>query len=225
MDFFKLIKSLDELVYEVLSWMLFYPITLWRVLVHPARAMLLAENELRKEEGEPAFDTMLGPPLFLFLTLLLIHVAELFLNPSGGDELIKSNVGISRYITNDTNLVIFRVIVFGLLPLTAARRLLRIRGMELNKEMLRAPFYAQCYSCAIYSILLNAGTFVAVSKLDYKLPIGLGLVGISIVWFLVVEAHWFAARQRENLLKGFWNAVVVFAEWSAIVFLLFLVAR
>ena len=58
--------------------------------------MLLAETELRKEE-EARFDTMLGPPLFLFLTLILIHVAELFFNPAGSDDLIRSRVGISRF--------------------------------------------------------------------------------------------------------------------------------
>ena len=32
MDFMKLLKSLEELLYEVVSWLVFYPLTLWHSL-------------------------------------------------------------------------------------------------------------------------------------------------------------------------------------------------
>jgi hypothetical protein len=37
MEFLKFIRSLEELLYEVMTWLLFYPRTLWRVLRHPIR--------------------------------------------------------------------------------------------------------------------------------------------------------------------------------------------
>ena len=39
MNFFNLLQSLDELLYEVMSWLVFYPMTLWRVLVRPPRRL------------------------------------------------------------------------------------------------------------------------------------------------------------------------------------------
>ena len=224
MDFFKLIQSLDELLYEFLGWLLFYPITLWRVLRHPARSMLLAESELAKGP-EARFDTMLGPPLFLFLSLIIIHIAELFLNPAVSNDLIRSHTGISRYITNDTNLIVFRVVVFGLLPLTAARRLLRIRGQELDKVELRGPFYAQCYASAIYALILNAGTFAFASELDARQWIGGGLMAAAVIWFLAVETWWFAEKQGHGFVRGFGNALVVLGEWLAIVAIVYLVVH
>jgi len=149
-DFFKLIQSLDELLYEILSWFLFYPITLWRVLVRPVQTMLAVERELREDE-KLQFDEMLGPPLFLFLTLLVLHLIEIGL--IGESELIDSQVGLARFITNDANLIIFRVMAFGILPLTAARRLLKARKDPLNKNSLRAPFYAQCSPAALLAVL------------------------------------------------------------------------
>ena len=35
MNFLKLIQSLDELLYEIMSWLIFYPVTLWRALTRP----------------------------------------------------------------------------------------------------------------------------------------------------------------------------------------------
>ena len=37
MDFLKIVKSIEELLYEVMAWLVFYPKTLWRVIAHPSR--------------------------------------------------------------------------------------------------------------------------------------------------------------------------------------------
>ena len=45
MNFFNLLQSLDELLYEVMSWLVFYPITLWRTLVRPLKMMDYSDVE------------------------------------------------------------------------------------------------------------------------------------------------------------------------------------
>lgn len=74
MDFLKLIQSLDELLYEIMSWLIFYPVTLWRALTKPLKMMDYSEAEL----GDPAdrqYSDTLSPPLFLLLTIALTHAA------------------------------------------------------------------------------------------------------------------------------------------------------
>ena len=44
MDFMKLIESLDEALYSVMSWLLFYPLTLWRTIVQPLNMMAYADQ-------------------------------------------------------------------------------------------------------------------------------------------------------------------------------------
>lgn len=68
MDFLKLFESLDELLYEIMSWLVFYPITLWRAIAHPLRMMNYADAELGDSETEQYTDA-LSPPLFLLLSL------------------------------------------------------------------------------------------------------------------------------------------------------------
>ena len=42
----KLLKSLEELLYELVSWLLFYPITMWRSVLKPLNMMRYADTEL-----------------------------------------------------------------------------------------------------------------------------------------------------------------------------------
>ena len=35
MDFMRILRSLEEFLYEVMTWLVFYPRTMWRALRHP----------------------------------------------------------------------------------------------------------------------------------------------------------------------------------------------
>ena len=43
MDFMRLLQSLEELLYELVSWFVFYPVTLWRTLTRPQQMMRYAD--------------------------------------------------------------------------------------------------------------------------------------------------------------------------------------
>lgn len=60
----KWLNSLDELLYGVMSWLVFYPLTLWRSLVRPLATMDYADRQLSLPEAEQYADA-LSPPLFL----------------------------------------------------------------------------------------------------------------------------------------------------------------
>lgn len=61
MDFMKWLNSLDELLYEVMSWLVFYPLTLWRTLLQPIGMMKYADRQLDLPEAEQYTDA-LSPP-------------------------------------------------------------------------------------------------------------------------------------------------------------------
>lgn len=48
MDFLKLLRSLEEFLYELCTWLLFFPRTLYRVVVHPRRMAQYVDTELKK---------------------------------------------------------------------------------------------------------------------------------------------------------------------------------
>ena len=76
MNFVQLLKSLDDLLYEVMSWLVFYPITMWRALTRPLKMMNYADTELSDAEDKQ-YDDTLSPPLFLLLSLFISHAVEL----------------------------------------------------------------------------------------------------------------------------------------------------
>lgn len=107
MNFFNLIQSLDDLLYEVMSWLVFYPVTLWRTLVRPLQMMDYSDVEQGDAADEQYTDT-LSPPLFLLLSLILVHAAEIAL--VGDDAMIASKVGLAAFVSNNTDLIILRIV-------------------------------------------------------------------------------------------------------------------
>ena len=71
-----LLKSLEELLYEAMVMLVFFPRTLWLTLRHPQRMMDYADTEIVDVQSEQYSDT-LSPPLFLMSCLLLSHLVEL----------------------------------------------------------------------------------------------------------------------------------------------------
>jgi len=214
MDFFKLIQSLDELLFEVVSWLLFYPVTLWRVIKSPLKIMAAAECELIQAERRQ-FDDTIPPPLFLALTFIVINIVELTV--LGHSYLATVNPELSRTIGSDTNLTILRIMIISLLPLTAAIRLLRARGVRIDRPAIKAPFYSQCYAAALFGIMLALAIVSEGWELSYTGPAFLSVMALAFVWLFLIEANWFAAQLNVSFGRGAWQAAILIAEWIVLV--------
>ncbi|WP_304618478.1 MFS transporter permease [Paracoccus sediminilitoris] len=147
-----LLRSAEQLLYEVVSWLVFYPLTLWRCLKHPLAMIGYAENELNKPP-EAQFQDALSPPIFLFLTLLLVHLIQ--------TGVFQDSVILSGVLGDTRNLLVFRAVAFSLFPILLGLQHVRLAGLRLSRETLRPMFYAQCYV-----------TVPAVLALDVALMLG-----------------------------------------------------
>ena len=76
MDFMKLLKSLEELISEVMAMLVSYPKTLWLTFRYPQRMMDYADTELGDVQSQQYSDT-LSPSLFLMICLAISHAIEL----------------------------------------------------------------------------------------------------------------------------------------------------
>src|SRR6187401_3303285 len=102
MQFMQLLRSLDELLYEVMGWLVFFPLTLWRTLLHPLQMMEYAGRELGDAEDRQ-YDDTLSPPLFLLLALLVSHGLELaFIG--GVNPIIADRQGLAGVVNDDMSL-------------------------------------------------------------------------------------------------------------------------
>jgi hypothetical protein len=214
MDFMKWLNSLDELLYEVMSWLLFFPLTLWRAVVHPVATMDQVEREAALPDDQQ-YAAMLSPPLFLAIALLIAHSIATALGQT--DTIIASHHGLADLVNDNASALVLRVVVFAAFPLFLAARLVRKRGRALDRGSLRQPFYAQCYPAAVFALAVSTGTSLAIIQQPGVHAAGLILIVAGIVHFWAVESRWFAAVLAIGPIRAAANVALGLAEGMAFV--------
>lgn len=186
MDFMKLLRSLEDFLYEVMTWLVFYPRTLWRVIRHPMTLMAYSDAEQAKGEDDQYLET-LNPLLFLMLTLLMVHGAEL----SVRSQLMPVQLGVlTPLLKSDVNLLLLRGVVFSVFPLLFAVTLLHRLRLPLDRKSLKGPFLAQCFTATLFAGLLSLSTLILQVGAGPMRLIGLGLVPTALAWYLTVQSAW-----------------------------------
>lgn len=214
MDFMRLLKSFEELLYELTSWLVFYPITLWRTLRTPSAMMRYSDVEL-VEEGDAQYTDTLSPPIFLLLTLLIAFGIELSLGQ------LESPWVRPALVASDSNLLLLRTLFFSVFPLLMAVRLLRQRGGKIDRNSLKRPFYSQCYVAAPFAFAASlAGTL---SRIDiHATQISAGVLIVAAVgWYAVIETGWFSAQLAISKVRA---AAIVFATIAQATLIILLAA-
>ena len=204
MNFMQWLRSLDDLLYEVMAWLVFFPVTLWRTVSRPLTMMNYANWELHDKEEEQFTDT-LSPPLFLILSLLVSHGIGLSLG-GGTNPILASNRGLASLISDNTSLLLLRVVVFSIFPLMLAVRFAHASRSQLTRQGLKAPFYAQCYAAAPLALIVGVGTALAHSRFEWLNGVAVAAVVLAILTYLVVQARWFAQHLNSSIGRGLLNA-------------------
>ena len=212
----KWLSSFDELLYEVISWLVFFPLTLWRVCRRPMAMMDYADRQLRLPEPEQYADA-LSPPLFLALSLGLAHLCATAFGEA--DQLVANRHGLAGLIIDDTSALVLRMVVFALFPLMMAVRFVRSRGLVLDRKTLRLPFYAHCYPASVFALGRSLGTNLARLP-DWRLRMG-GLVVVlaALAYYAIVETRWFAVQGKVALWRAFGSVLRALAEGFALLLL------
>ncbi|MBW6527510.1 hypothetical protein KZ813_11730 [Sphingomonas sp. RHCKR7] len=209
MDFMKWLNSLDELLYEVMSWLLFFPLTLWRAAFRPIRTMTEIEREAALPD-EQRYGSVLSPPLFLALALLLGHTVATAMGQT--DAIIASHHGLADLVNDNASALVLRVIVFAAFPLFLAARLVRRRGVQLDRSSLQQPFYEQCYPAAVFALGISIGTSLGLDAHPTVRTVGHWLAAGSIANYWIVEARWFSRVLRIGLLPAIGNVCLGLLE-------------
>ena len=215
MDFMKWLNSLDELLYEVMSWLLFFPLTVWRATVHPLHTMGYVARQAALPEQEQ-YGSLLSPPLFLALSLLLAHGVSTALGQT--DAIIANQDGLAALVSDNASALILRVIIFAAFPLFMAARLVRVRGAALDRSTLRLPFYEQCYPTAVFALALSIGTSLAQTAETGAQRLGTALLVAGLADYVWVEVRWFAAAQARGIVRAIGNVLLAFIQGAAFFF-------
>jgi hypothetical protein len=190
MDLVKLLRSLEEFVFEAIALLFFYPRTLLRIVFQPLQAMAYAEQE-EAADKPLAYDDAVSPPLLLLITLFLANAVGLALHvpqAQGAAPLAKA------ILDSPQNLLIFRSLLFSLIPLTAAVLLLRKRRQAASRSALRQPFFALCYLTSPFALVVSLGLIATQMPGPAHAMAGAIACALAFVWMVGVQAAWFRAR-------------------------------
>ena len=188
MPFIHVARSLDDLLYEIMTWLVFYPVTLWRSIRHPLRTMDYARGELGKD-ATTQFGETLRPPIFLLVTVMLAYVVEL---ASVGESAVVSSVtGVANLIDDDQSMMIFRIVAFALFPAVMAAIEAWLAREPVNRHSLQQPFYAQCFVAAPFVLALCLAT-TGVRRPEHWLePASLIAAATATALYIWAETLWF----------------------------------
>jgi hypothetical protein len=212
MNFLQLLRSFEELLFEVISWLLFYPRTLWRIATHPIAMADYAEREIHDKEDRQ-FDDSISPPLFLLLSVVLAHVIEL----QAHALVIPAVNGIGNLIMRKQDYLLFyRCVMYSTWPLLAATVALTFKHQVLDRHTLRAPFFAQCFLSAPFVLAFSTGSILVRSKAMPQIYTGWVVMVVCSLWYIAVQTRWFETALPCSRLSAFGRASAVLLVGIAI---------
>lgn len=185
MDVMRLLRSLEEFLYELVGWLVFHPRTLLRILVHPAGIARYTQRELARPI-EQQFAETVSPVLTLILSVVIAHAVELGTHQSvrvGDAPLAKTLAG------SDQALLLTRCVVFSTFAFVAALSLMRQRGTVLTRETLREPFSIQAYLVSPFVLLCCAAAVLQ----RFEPMAGAAAYAASLAWYVWARASAYRA--------------------------------
>jgi hypothetical protein len=199
-------RTMGEILYEVMTGLLFYPRTLWRVLLWPAEAPATAQTGREgaglehggANEGQPP--DLVSPPLFLLISILLAHALDLFLRGELGEA---APPGLGP--------LVFRAVAFSLFPLVMAAGALRRQGQPIDHGTLREPFELQCLCAAPFALSLSVAAILVGSSIGTTRLAGAAIGVAAVAWYLCVQTRWLGRRLAVGSFRAFRTAAWLFA--------------
>ena len=199
MPFLIFLKSFEVLLYEIMSWLIFYPRTLWRSGRHPLKMMKRGEQELQLPAPEQ-FRDVVSPPIFLLLTVIAASGFEVAV--VGNSPLIDSGIGLATLIQDNTSVILFRLIAFASLPIIAGAFALAIMKRPVDRDTLQPFFYAQCFATTPVVLLCSmAETMSRLPKVSWDFTAD-ALLAAAALFYVGVEAGWFTRESKRGPVFG-----------------------
>ncbi|MET0365360.1 MAG: hypothetical protein ABW169_11990 [Sphingobium sp.] len=223
MNFMQWLNSLDELLYEVVSWIIFFPLTLWKIVRHPFAMMDYAAAELAKDDDDQYAET-LSPPIFLILALVISHAIGIAIG-GGTNPIVRSHHGLAGLINDNTTFLLFKIVLFSTFPLLLATQMVRKTG-KLDRNRLQPAFYAQCFAMAPFALAIGLGAAMDQLHASWAKPLGAPLAGIGILLYIAVQTGWFMRGLHQSAPRALGNALLAITAGlliAAIIVYLFII--
>lgn len=197
MDLMRILRALEEFLYELVGWLVFYPRTFWRIMRDPPASARYVLQELGGPP-EKQFAGSISPVLMLILSVVLAHGIELLSRQPMPH--IASPVG-QRLFSTEQGMLITRCVVFSGYALIAALVTLRRQRLAVTRDTLRGPFAIQAFLISPFVVMLALGMMLIHLQDDNPLP-GVALILFAIAWYVWARIRTYAALTETGWLRA-----------------------
>ena len=208
MDFSNIVKQVEQFIYELLMWVIFYPYTLVRVIFRPTPMMTYVRGEV-DADPDRAFASAIRPPVFLFLSIAIGSMVA----PIGIEQaqtLAQTELG--TWLTASwVNLLVFRTLGYSVFALTGALLYDWLTPGTITRDTLRSPFYQQCYICGPFALAYSPTLVRLASAAEVLIFVAIALQ----LWLLFAQTLFFRRLVGTGRFKSFLLALVVLIVGNA----------
>ncbi len=204
-----LLKSFEDFVFEVVSWLYFYPRTMWLSLVRPSQMMAYADDEL---DDRPAdrYESTISPPLFLLITILLATwMSDAISGPDTAAD-------TPAFLLDWKNSLLLTASIYSIYPLVLSLALLRQKKHAIDRRALRPPFYSQCFVASPFALLNALAISLFVLDSERAMIAGFAVFLGALAWYVILQTRWFATELKVSTARAAWIAGTAIASGFAI---------
>lgn len=204
MDLMRILRSLEEFLYELVGWLVFYPRTFLRIIRHPDAIARYTQLEL-EQPPERQFTETISPVLMLILSVVLAHALEMI---SRAPPLETTTPVAQLLFGSEQALLLTRCVVFCGYALVAALSILQQQRKAITRETLRAPFSIQAFLVSPFVVMLSTGILIVRMEHAWAALAGGVVIVSGNVWYLwartsayraLVDIGWWGALARVSL--------------------------
>ncbi len=191
MDFVKIFQSIEDVIYEIATWIVFVPKTLLYVLLRPQWIQPYVTGEWTKDVKQ-RFKEFMPPPLFWVIVAIVPDLLLYILLPDSKKDIYSTLPLTDRF---------FAIATFSVgVPAFFAAMLQQIKEHGVEKDSLKRYFYIQCLVCApaLLGLLINQRLTEREAISPFQ-----SLFMLIIVWLVGVETIIF----KQELDTNWWKAL------------------
>ena len=214
MDFIRILQSLEEFLYEVMSWLVFFPRTLWRTIRHPVAVAVYTTHQLKRERPRQ-FTEMVSPALMLILALVLAHGVEL-VSPTGMAKV--SSVLGKELFGSEQSMIATRSVMHCIYALFGALGMLYWQRTRVDRDTLRPPFYIHCYLVAVFALGMAIGSTMSFNLKEPWNLLGIPVYAVMSIWYVAAQTAIYTKVLQLPLLRAFLTASIANLAATFVVF-------
>jgi len=210
MSQFKILQVLEDVIFEIMAWLMLLPKTLFHVIFAPAKSIQYVNDEWEKKPDD-RFDEFLSPIFFWILVAVLPLTYTLLTEK----ELQQGGI-LAVFLESK---ILLGAVVASLPLLIYVTWIELTNNRPIRKSALQKMFYVQCYitSPAILIITL-------VARLTTTVQVFQQYLFLSVIFVIFYEMFVMKYELEAGWGKALWNAILPLIVTALITVLIVLIA-